>query len=466
MTSGGVESLYGEELRPGALVGRWVVERVHYRGPVSTLYRARDATSGTLAALKVLQSSALSTDTALRRFRREAATLQRLSHPHIVQVLDYGELPEGRPFIAMEWLEGRDLAAELSARGPLSSREALEVLEQVGAALGVAHAAGVVHRDLKAQNVMRLSGGGEALWVKLVDFGVAKALTPGVPGASSLTHTGVALGTPLSMAPEQIRGEVPDARTDLYALGVLLFQLVTGQPPFQGATRHEVEEQHLHAPPPRPTERAPVPSGLDDVVSRCLAKTREERYPDVALFLEELRRAVGGVGPRANPGHAVALYAEARMSHAPDSTSLERMDSLLERTGLIAREVGLEVRLEGSGCLMALAPLPDDAASERAVRERVLAAALSLLEQEGARDEGARESASPVRLAITVHVDQLPGSEGRAGASLLHLPGWVADAKDGGLVATESALRGLESGFLAAPLPGGGAIWSRVTGRR
>jgi serine/threonine-protein kinase len=302
--------------------------------------------------------------------------------------------------------------------------------------------------------------------VKLVDFGVAKALTPGVPGASSLTHTGVALGTPLSMAPEQIRGEVPDARTDLYALGVLLFQLVTGQPPFQGATRHEVEEQHLHAPPPRPTERAPVPSGLDDVVSRCLAKTREERYPDVALFLEELRRAVGGVGPRANPGHAVALYAEARMSHAPDSTSLERMDSLLERTGLVAREVGLEVRLEGSGCLMALAPLPDDAASERAVRERVLAAALSLLEQEGARDQDARETASPVRLAITVHVDQLPGAEGRVGASLLHLPGWVADATDGGLVATESALRGLESGFLAAPLPGGGALWSRVTGRR
>lgn len=461
MTTGGVESLYGEELRPGALVGRWVVERVHYRGLLSTLYRARDVSGGSLAALKVLPTPASTSDTSLRRFRREAATLQRLSHPHIVGVLDYGELPDGRPFIAMEWLEGRDLAAELAARGPLASREALEVLEQVGAALRVAHAAGVVHRDLKAQNVMKLSGSGETLLVKLVDFGVAKGLTPDAPGASSLTHTGVALGTPLSMAPEQIRGEVPDARTDLYALGVLLFQLVTGQPPFQGATRHEVEEQHLHAPPPRPAERAPVPAALDDVVLRCLAKRREDRYPDVGLFLEDLRRAVGGGRPRELVGHAVALYAEARLSRTPDAELLERMDSLLERTGALVRDAGLEVRVEGSGCLMALAPLPDDVDSERAVRERVLAAALDLL-------EGARASEAAVELAITVHVDRHSTSEGRTrgGGSLMHLPGWVADSSGPGLVATEPALRDLESGFLAAPLPGGGAIWSRITGRR
>ncbi|MFP2912764.1 serine/threonine-protein kinase, partial [Pyxidicoccus sp. 3LFB2] len=252
---GGEEPLYGDELGAGALVGQWVVAHVHYRGPASTLYRAKDTRTGVSAALKVLHPQAALGPTALRRFRREAATLQRLSHPHIVEVLGHGELPDGRAFIAMEWLEGRDLAAELAARGPLSPDEALEVLEQVGAALRAAHGAGVVHRDLKAQNVVRLSGRGEALLVKLVDFGVAKGLTPDSPGASTLTHTGVALGTPLSMAPEQIRGEPPDARTDLYAVGVLLFQLVTGQPPFQGTTRHEVEEQHLHAPPPRPTER-------------------------------------------------------------------------------------------------------------------------------------------------------------------------------------------------------------------
>lgn len=230
MASGDEEALYGEELGVGALVSDWLVEQVHYRGPVSTLYRARHVRTGALAALKVLLPQP--SDVALRRFRREAETLQRLRHPHIVDVLGYGTLADGRPFIAMEWLEGRDLAAELASRGPLSPGEALEVLEQVGGALRTAHQAGVVHRDLKAQNVVRLSTGSGAPRVKLVDFGVAKGLTPDAPGASTLTLTGVSLGTPLSMAPEQIRGEPPDARTDLYAMGVLLFQLVTGQPPF------------------------------------------------------------------------------------------------------------------------------------------------------------------------------------------------------------------------------------------
>ncbi|MCE9672443.1 serine/threonine protein kinase [Myxococcus stipitatus] len=459
MKQGGVESLYGEELKAGALVGRWVVERVHYRGPVSTLYRARDAQGAGIAALKVLQVLPESGDIALRRFQREAATLQRLRHPSIVDVLDYGTLADGRSFIAMEWLEGRDLAAELAARGPLAASEALQLLEQVGAALRAAHAAGVVHRDLKAQNVMRLERDDAALVVKLVDFGIAKGLTPDAPGASSLTHTGVALGTPMSMAPEQIRGEVPDARTDLYALGVLLFQLVTGQPPFPGATRHEVEEQHLHAPAPRPSERAPVPAALDEVVLRCLAKRREERYPDVDALLEDLRRAVGGGQARGAGAHAVALYAEARASRAPDASMLASMDALLEHTGAVAREAGLEVRMEGSGCLMALAPLPDDAHSERTVRERVLSAALELVERAARGVDGAR-----VGLSITVHVDRMPPGGGKG--SLLHLPGWVADRGDEGLVATVPALRDLEAGFLAEPLPGGGAIWSRVTGRR
>lgn len=455
--SGGEEPLYGEELGAGALVGHWVVERVHYRGPVSTLYRAKEARTGAPAALKVLHPQPATATTALRRFRREAATLQRLSHPHIVEVLGHGELPDGRAFIAMEWLEGRDLAADLAARGPLSADEALEVLEQVGAALRAAHGAGVVHRDLKAQNVVRLSARGEALHVKLVDFGVAKGLTPDAPGASTLTHTGVALGTPLSMAPEQIRGEPPDARTDLYALGVLLFQLVTGQPPFQGATRHEVEEQHLHAPPPRPGERAPVPAALDAVVLRCLAKRREDRYPDVDVLLEELRAAVRGGRAPARAGYAVALYAEARLTGAADAAALERLDALLERAGLVAREAGLEMRVEGSSCMLALAALPEDEARERALRERVLASALALV-----TDAGLAGETGPVALAVTVHVARLPEGAG-PGAGLLQLPGWVAESPGTGLVATEAALKDLEPAFLTEP--GAGEGRARVIGR-
>ena len=463
MAPPGEESLYGEELSEGALLGDWVVERVQYRGPISTLYRARELRTGTPAALKVLRSQ-LSDGTALRRFRREAATLQRLRHPHIVGILGYGELVDGRPFIAMEWLEGRDLAAELAARGPLSPQEALEVLEQVGAALRAAHAAGVVHRDLKAQNVMRLPGEGEAPFVKLVDFGVAKGLTPESPGASTLTNTGTVLGTPLAMAPEQIRGQVPDARTDLYALGVLLFQLVTGQPPFQGSTRHEVEEQHLHAPPPRASDHAPVPTALDAVVRRCLEKRREERYPDVDAMLGELRRAVRGAPGPARSRRAVALYVEALVEGPPDEAALERVDTLLEHAGAAAREAGLKVRVEGACCLAAVAPLAEDSSTELELRGRVLSAMLALTEVAGALPSPPR-----VTLAVTAHVDELPSDEGAGPLSpgagnVLRLRDWAAHPVRG-LVATAAALRGLELGFHVEPAPGLPGLW-RITGRR
>jgi eukaryotic-like serine/threonine-protein kinase len=463
MAPPGEEPLYGEELSEGALAGDWVVERVQYRGPVSTLYRARELRTGAPAALKVLRSQLLD-GTALRRFRREAATLQRLKHPHIVGILGYGELVDGRPFIAMEWLEGRDLAAELAARGPLSPREALEVLEQVGAALRAAHGAGVVHRDLKAQNVMRLQGEGETPAVKLVDFGVAKGLTPEAPGASTLTHTGTVLGTPLAMAPEQIRGQVPDIRTDLYALGVLLFQLVTGHPPFQGSTRHEVEEQHLHAPPPRASEHAPVPPALDAVVLRCLEKRREDRYPDVDTLLEELRHAVRGAPGPARPRRAVALYVEALVEGTPDEAALERVDTLLEHAGAAAREAGLKVRVEGACCLAAVAPLTEEPAAELAVRGRVLSAMLALTEGVGALPSPPR-----VTLAVTAHVDALPSEEsGRplppGAGNVLRLKDWAAHPLQG-LVATAPALRGLEGSFHVEPVPELPGRW-RITGRR
>jgi eukaryotic-like serine/threonine-protein kinase len=470
MADSSEEALYGEELRPGALVGEWVVDRVQVHGPVSALYRARHLRTGEPAALKVLHPQVALASVALRRFRREAATLQRLSHPHIVTVLGYGELPDGRPFIAMEWLEGQDLAAELAGRGPLSPREVLAVMEQVGAALRVAHAAGVVHRDLKVQNVVRLAPGRGGPAVKLVDFGVAKGLVPGAPGSSSLTHTGVVLGTPLSMAPEQIRGEVPDARTDLYAVGVMLFQLLTGMPPFQGTTRHEVEQQHLHAPPPRPGEHAPVPAALDAVVLRCLRKAREERHPDVDALLEDLRGAVQGGNAPVEAPLAVGLYVEARLAGAPEAAAMEELDAGLERASTLAREAGLEVRVMGGACLLAVASLPADAERERRLRARVLDAGLLLTDGD----------AGGTRLSVTVHVDRRVSREephGWTGAAasawdatggeggLLHLPGWVEADGEGGLVVTGAALRGLEAGYVTSPVAGADGRW-RVSARR
>jgi eukaryotic-like serine/threonine-protein kinase len=448
-------SLYGEELSPGAQVGGYIVEGTRYRGSVSTLYRAREARSGTPAALKVMHPQFAAARSALRRFQQEAETLKRLKHRHIVDVLEHGTLADGRPFIAMEWLEGRDLAAELTARGPFSAREALELLEQVGSALKAAHGAGVVHRDLKAQNVVVLAGEG-APRVKLVDFGVAKLLAPEEHPGSVMTSTGMVLGTPLSMAPEQIRGETPDARTDLYGLGVLLYQLVTGQPPFQGTTQVELEEQHLHAPVPRASERAPVPAALDAVVGRCMEKRREDRYADVDAVLVELRRAVQGERQgRATQVRALGLYVEARMGVLVDDATLDAVDALMEHARERADAVGLKVMVEGSSFLLGVAALPDEAGAEQETRRRVLELALALAE-EPARGEGTAR----VRLTPTLHLDTAtlrPDASGRpalGGGRLLRLSAWTRGHPGQGVVVTQAALAGLEDTFEVEVLPG------------
>jgi eukaryotic-like serine/threonine-protein kinase len=452
MTDRAAQSLYGEELAPGALVGGYVVQDVRYRGAVATLYFAREARSGTPAALKVMRPQFATARGALRRFQQEAETLRRLRHPNIVDVLAEGTLADGRPFIAMEWLEGRDLAAELAARGPLTAREALEVLEQVGAALAAAHEAGVVHRDLKAQNVVVLAGGSQ---VKLVDFGVAKLLAPEDAGTGA-TSTGLVLGTPLSMAPEQVRGETPDARTDVYALGVLLYQLVTGRPPFQGSTQVELEEQHLHAPAPRPSERAPVPGALDAVVARCMEKAREARYPSVGAVLEELRRAARGEGAdRIQQVRAVGLYVEARMRGLVNDQVLDAVDARLEQVRAKADALGLTVMVEGGNFLLGVALLPEEPDAEREARRQVLELALGLAEE-----PSTRTTEGEVTLSPTLHVDLATlrsGARGRTslgGGRLMRLSAWTGSHPGHGVVVTETALTGLEGGWRSQHLTG------------
>jgi hypothetical protein len=461
------QSLYGEELSPGALVGGYVVEGARYRGGVATLYRAREARTGKPVALKVMHPQFATARSALRRFHQEGETLKRLRHPHIVDVMEHGTLADGRPFIAMEWLEGRDLAAELAARGPLSAREALEVLEQVGSALRAAHGAGVVHRDLKAQNVVVVSGGAAGAHVKLVDFGVAKLLSPEDAGTGA-TSTGLVLGTPLSMAPEQIRGETPDARTDLYGLGVLLYQLVTGQPPFQGPTQVELEEQHLHAPVPRASDRAPVPAGLDAVVARCMEKRREERYSGVDAVLEELRRAVRGEGPgRLRQVRALGLYVEARLHGQVDAHTLSTVDALLEGVRARTDALGLTVMVEGSSFLLSVAALPEEPGAERELRRRVLEMALALAEEPGAETARARVSLEP-----TLHVDLATlrpdgvGGPGLGGGRLMRLSAWTGEHPGRGVLVTQAALTGLETGLHSRPLSGSEQlrqVWREVS---
>ncbi|WP_426752752.1 serine/threonine-protein kinase [Myxococcus sp. Y35] len=347
-------SLYGDELEPGALVGDWVIESRVHAGVSAWLYRATHFSTRAPAAVKVVRAELNHVPGVLRRFKQEADTLRALRHPHIVEVLEYGELRDGRPWLAMAWLEGESVDRWLTRRGPFSLGEALTVMEELGSALHLAHGLGVLHRDLKAQNVMVLPRA-EGFTVKLVDFGIARVEPP--EGLTGLTTGGTVLGTPISMAPEQIRGQAVDARTDLYALGVLLYQLLTGTLPFDGASAVEVEEQHLHAPPPRLAGRVRAPPALDDVLQRCLAKTPEARWPDVPTFLDALRAALAP-GPPAS--WAAALYVELRFPDVvdePSDAALDARDAAMD-TALAELEArGWRLALESGNAVLAWHPL-------------------------------------------------------------------------------------------------------------
>jgi eukaryotic-like serine/threonine-protein kinase len=278
-------------LAPGTHVDDFVVDE-HFRdGGFASVYRA-SRSDGVPVALKVLRSEFVRAAETLARFQREAETIVALDHPGIVKVYTHGVLPTGQPWIAMEWLAGESLDRLLALRGRLTLAEALEVMAQVAGALDAAHAQGVIHRDVKAQNVVTLAERGPLL-VKVVDFGIAHLTGPEL----RMTTTGDVLGTPATMPPEQIRGEAVDARADVYACGCLLFQLLTGRLPFLGATRMELEDQHLYAPPPSLARLTGLPETLDAVVARALAKDRSARPSSAGTWLAEVQRAAGRTVP-------------------------------------------------------------------------------------------------------------------------------------------------------------------------
>ncbi len=394
-------------LPPGTVVAGFVVEALHAEGGSASVYRARRGERGEHVALKVLRSEFLGAAETLARFEREAETIAGLDHPHIVKVLAHGELATRQPWLAMEWLDGESVDRWLAARGPLTALEALSVLEQVGGALAAAHARGVVHRDVKAQNVIVEERGG-ALIVKVVDFGIARLTAPEL----RMTMTGDVLGTPAVMAPEQIRGEVADARTDIYGVGCLLYQLLTTRLPFEGAARHELEDQHLHAPPPRVSAHATVPVALDLVITHALAKDRAARPASMAVFLDELRRALG----RAPAAGSDDIWFAARVAlrlggsgDGEDDAVWDEVDALL----LAAREalagVAMTVEHVDLGGLLAVARLPADPAAAAARQDELVAAAEAL-----ARRLAARASA-----AVTT-VDTRVGAR----SDLLRLSAW------------------------------------------
>ncbi len=317
-------------LDPGATAGDYVVTDVIAQGGGGTVYGARHATTGRLAAVKVLHPSLSVVPKMVERFRREIHVLNLLRHPGIVEVWEVGALLDGRPFFVMERLQGKTVSQLLEEGGRMLPDEALEIFEPVCLALAAAHSAGVIHRDVKTTNIMIVDGAPRR--VKLLDFGVAKLEGPTF-GASGLTTEGQAIGTPASMAPEQILGRSADARTDIYGLGVLLYRMLTGRPPFMAVSPLAQMRQHLEEPAPRPSLRAPAATALDSIVLRCMEKDADRRYGSIQELLAALGAAVSGPphrapAPSGEVDIAAAIYVEMRVPRGVDDDDVRLSDHM------------------------------------------------------------------------------------------------------------------------------------------
>jgi len=273
---------------PRVLGGRYELGEGIGVGGMAEVFRGRDIRLGRDVAVKVLRADLAREPAFQGRFRREAQAAAGLNAPCIVSVFDTGET-DGVPYIVMEYVEGRTLRDILQSEGRLLPQRALEVVADVCAALDVAHAAGIVHRDIKPGNVM-LTPRGE---VKVMDFGIARAIAD---TSSAMTQTAAVIGTAQYLSPEQARGETVDARSDIYSTGCLLYELLTGRPPFIGDSPVSVAYQHVREEARPPSQLNPdVSTTIDHIVAKSLAKRVEDRYQSAADMRKDIDRAIAGL---------------------------------------------------------------------------------------------------------------------------------------------------------------------------
>jgi serine/threonine-protein kinase len=272
---------------------RYCIEAFIGEGGMGTVYRAHHVRLPRVFALKLLKPALAADPDFVKRFLREAVTASRVIHPNVVNVTDYGQLPDGSTYIAMEHLEGVGLDEEVERLGHLSLERTLDILIQLADALDCCHGQGVLHRDLKTENVILCTVRGRRDVVKLVDFGIAKMLGAEL-GTWQVTQEGTVFGTPEYLSPEQAMDQDLDARSDLYALGIIAFELVTGRPPFTGRYT-EVLKAHVRqqAPPPSSLAAEPLPPAFDALVATLLAKDPAHRFQSGGELLGELLRLRG-----------------------------------------------------------------------------------------------------------------------------------------------------------------------------
>jgi predicted Ser/Thr protein kinase len=279
------------------IAGRYELIELIGKGGMSSVWRAHDRLLDRTVAIKVLHEQFASDDEYVERFRREARSVAQLSHPNIVTVIDRGE-DESRQFIVFEFVEGENLKQLIRRTGPLPVRDAILMALQMARALSFAHGRGLVHRDVKPQNVL-LNDDGQA---KMTDFGIARSVD-----VQGVTITGTVLGTSEYISPEQARGEQVNAQSDVYSLGVVLYELLTGSVPFQGESFVTIALKHVHEPPPNLLERRPdAPPRVAMAVERAMAKSPADRFQSMSELCNELEASLADLDPSSEEATMIA----------------------------------------------------------------------------------------------------------------------------------------------------------------
>jgi eukaryotic-like serine/threonine-protein kinase len=375
--SGSSSSGFGSaDARVGTTLGdRYRIDALIGEGGMGRVYLAEHVLMRKRLAIKVLHRELTTMTEVVARFEREAMAAANIEHPNVAAATDFGKLPDGAVFLVLEYVQGKSLRDEIAA-GPIAPERALHIARQIAAGLGSAHALDIVHRDLKPENVMLVEKGGDPDFVKVLDFGIAKVPIAEVPhpvdtpAHTPITKAGMVFGTPEYMAPEQALGQTVDGRADLYALGVILYEMLSGSRPFSSQSQVGILGQQLSKPPPKISERAPgivVPPTVEAVAMKLLQREASERYQSASEVVEVINRLLAPI-----PGHGIYRFTlpEGYPSNFPppdeEKTKLRDVSTLASKPKLTPQspgtstdEAALDSELPASGLQSALSKLDE-----------------------------------------------------------------------------------------------------------
>jgi eukaryotic-like serine/threonine-protein kinase len=316
----------GDSLIGSVLAGKYRIDARLNEGGMGSVYKGTHMLMEKIVAIKVLRPSLAADEKIVARFSREARAASRISHPNALSVTDFGEDDKGIVFLVMEFLSGRTLKQVIRDEGPLPLQRVVEITRQIGDALAVAHAQGVVHRDLKSDNIMLLDTTTVGDYAKVLDFGIAKINEPEGKFDGDLTAPNLVIGTPQYMSPEQCAQDAEiDSRSDIYSLGVILYEMLVGHVPFSGESATIVMMKHLQEPVPSVLEERPdVPPPVGRVVARAMAKVPSNRYQNVPELIEDLTIASGMIVPVPVTASGERLAVSAPVADDPDEVTIVR----------------------------------------------------------------------------------------------------------------------------------------------